>query len=164
MITLYRNEDDVLVFDSRIQSDNLKETRSANPDKVCVEGDGFEGSILVDGVIVPAETAIEDRLTAKILEIDVQARQQIRAGFTYDGATFSLSAAAQANWTGLLTAHNAGFMTFPVAVSTIDDNEYLVQDVQFFAAAFNHVSNILQTGRLLKTSAKNSRTPEDIEV
>lgn len=67
------------------------------------------------------QSAAIDR-DAAIHAIDAQCQAAIAQGFQFAGKTFSLSAAAQMNWTNL-DAKKAAF-TYPVEVSTKDDGAH----------------------------------------
>lgn len=95
----------------------------------------------VDGVLVdPEKVAVYSRIDARTVEL-------IGEGFTYDGETFSLSAAAQSNWLRIMTWKLAGTLTFPLTVSTKDNNTYIIADAAAFDAFYSAV-NAAVTGHV----------------
>jgi len=162
MITVYEKVDNEWIFFARNGHNTLKETKIKYAGKKCIEGQGYNGSKLVDGVIIPLEKTIDQRRKNRIAEIDKTSRETIKKGFSYDGEKFSLSAAAQSNWNSLIGLHNAGLAPFPIECSTIDDGVYNITSLDFFAAAFTAFGGRLKTGRALKLKVKTSDDPESV--
>lgn len=88
--------------------------------------------------------------------VDAAARSRIAAGFTHAGLTFSLSLAAQTNWTGLYSRVKAGHAgQLPRAVATIDDGaEYLVKDAADLEAIVEAIEAVIAAAQDLGNSAK----------
>ena len=86
--------------------------------------------------------------------IDRRTRELIAVGFAYDGETFSLSSQAQSKWHGLYNASSD--LTFPVKVTTVDNNEYSIPDgptgKAMYLTGINTVKTHLDSGRTLKKS------------
>ena len=98
---------------------------------------------------------IADIKHAKCMAIDMRSCELIDQGFVHNGKLFSLSAAAQRNWMALMDTHNAGLLTFPLAVSVkADDEEYVIQDaaefLAFWGAAMGTGKAHIDAGRALK--------------
>lgn len=86
-------------------------------------------------------------------EIDYKTGTLIAPGFAYDSYTFSASLAAQSNW-NVLKDEEPEF-TWPVEVSTIDNNSYDLQQANldgFWTAGRDAVKGNLDSGRALKKS------------
>jgi len=84
-------------------------------------------------------------------EIDTRTAILISAGFPYESNTFSLSVYAQINWTEIHTNQSA--FTFPLDISTLDNNEYSLAEanvVAFWTAGKDTLKRHLDTGRILK--------------
>lgn len=103
---------------------------------------------------VKLDTTLMDLPTLKSYrfgEIDYKTEILIGIGFVFDGETFSLSPNAQRNWDSIKTS-KADY-TFPLNVSTIDNNVYSLTNpnVQaFWVAARDALKNHLDSGRILK--------------
>lgn len=83
--------------------------------------------------------------------IDRKTGGLISVGFTYDSRTFSLSPNAQMNWSEIHS--NQSSFTFPLDISTINNDTYLLAAVDvdaFWSAAKNTVKGHLDSGRDLK--------------
>lgn len=104
----------------------------------------------------------------KILVIDEKTQSKIFEGFTHNGHTFSLSQNAQQNWSALMAYLVAGKLSFPYSVTTYDDDEYTIQDVQefetFINTAFYTVSYQIQYGRSLKLLVRGATTYEELDA
>lgn len=84
-------------------------------------------------------------------EIDYKTGLLIGAGFTFDSKQFSLSVPAQMNWNALKT--NETDFTFPVTITTIDNDEYSLAQVDlnaFWTAGRDKVQSTIDAGRSLK--------------
>ena len=86
----------------------------------------------------PTIPTLEEAKASKSEAIDRRTIELIAAGFTYAGATFSMSASAQQGWTSLGAAHSLGLTSFPMLISTQQGLEYSLVDaaacVAFLAA------------------------------
>jgi len=113
-------------------------------------------------------TAEHDQLTASIsnhnpaLErakitasaaIDQRTMELIDEGVVFDGSTFSLSVAAQANWIGMKQALDAGIISLPYTVTSFE-GEYVFTDyaeyITFYATGLGAIGYHTGTGRALK--------------
>lgn len=87
-------------------------------------------------------------------QIDAKTRDLIAGGFTYDSQQFSLSTPAQANWTTI--KGNKLDFSFPLKISTLDNNEYTLNDngdvESFWTAGKDEIKAHLDSGRTLKKS------------
>lgn len=114
------------------------------------------------------ERTLADVKRDKNALIDARTRELIGAGFTHDGHHFSLSDQAQMNIVGLKTPIDAGWVTFPHAMSTTDDNdpEYVLADVAaytaVYAAAVGTVKAHTDSGRTLKKAVAAAETIADV--
>ena len=113
---------------------------------------------LTNTELKPFKTAFEKRVNAhKIDKIHAQTRDQIKQGFTFDGHTSSLSAAAQANWQALLGLYNADLFT-DQHISTKDEGPYQLTKNKlkpFIHAAYNALNHALNSGRHKKANLNN---------
>lgn len=97
------------------------------------------------------ELTLDDYKELRYNEIDLKTQELISAGFTYDTGAFSLSAHAQLNWSEIHS--NQSEFTFPLGISTIDNNEYLLAAANvdaFWTAGKDAVKGHLDSGRSLK--------------
>jgi hypothetical protein len=112
----------------------------------------IETNILVnDGT--PKELTLSDYKTLRYNEIDAKTGALIGAGFTYDSKQFSLSSAAQRNWSEIHS--NQTEFTFPLAISTLDNDEYSLASANvnaFWTAGKDALKGHLDSGRALKKS------------
>lgn len=106
--------------------------------------------------------------TQRYLEIDTRTQELIAAGFVHDSKTFSLSLNAQHNWHSLLTVADKQWLTFPVTVSTFDNDEYSLANVaaldNFAQAGFNAVFGHLTSGRDLKKQIFDATTKAAVDA
>lgn len=90
----------------------------------------------------------------KNLTIDDRTSELISSGFVYDSTRFSLSRAAQTNWTNIYYGTKDGIMTPPINVSTMDDGEYTLQDASgvtsFYGLGLSYIQAQYDSGRALK--------------
>jgi hypothetical protein len=111
---------------------------------------------------------LSDTKHDKIIKIDEKTQSKIFEGFTHNGHTFSLSQNAQQNWSALMTYLVAGKLVFPYNVTTYDDDEYTIQNVQefetFINTAFYTVSYQIQYGRALKVAIRAATTHEQLDA
>jgi len=101
----------------------------------------------------------------KCADIDTRTRELIGQGFTFDGQVFSLSPAAQRNWSGLKTFES--IITWPTKISTIDDGEYELDQANlapFTGLGVGTVITHYASGRALKIQANAAGTVGDVEA
>ncbi len=112
----------------------------------------IQSSVLInDGTL--KELILDDYKQLRYNEIDYKTGLLIAPGFTYDTKIFSLSGNAQLNWSEIHT--NEDKFIFPLAISTVDNDEYsllLVNVHSFWEAGKDAVKGHLDTGRVLKKS------------
>lgn len=85
--------------------------------------------------------------------IDLKTNVLIGQGFVYDSTTFSLSIYAQTNWHTI--KNQTSEFTFPLDISTIDNNEYSLAEANvaaFWDAGKTILKGHLDSGRDLKKS------------
>ena len=90
-------------------------------------------------------------------EIDRKTGGLIQSGFTFDSKVFSASPPAQFNWNSI--KGNKPEFTFPLEISTLDNDTYNLTDVNvstFWASGRDHVKGHLDSGRALKKSIKDA--------
>jgi len=88
-------------------------------------------------------------------QIDIKTGALIAAGFAFDAQTFSLSLAAQSNWSNIKTnkAVFSGAALFPLQISTIDNNIYMLAEVDvdnFYMAGLTAVKTAYTGGSDIK--------------
>jgi hypothetical protein len=84
---------------------------------------------------VPPTPFVEDLVSIKnrlIFNVDMKTRTLIYLGFTYNSTLFSLSDAAQGNWTRMQLLKVSGMLTFPQTVSTASELGYVLTDESAF--------------------------------
>lgn len=127
-------------------------------DSLKVLGDSFITEANVDTTVLNhVAITLADNKATKNLAIDTRTVQLIGAGFTYDSKTFSLSTSAQMNWVGLKTLES--LFTWPVDISTKDDNEYSLVQANldaFLDAGRLAIQGHLDSGRTLKVSVADA--------
>ena len=109
---------------------------------------------------------VDHKKAEKIAEIDARTVELIEAGFDYNGEHFSMSPAAQMNWTQLQVHNITGAVTFPVGVSTSDDGEYQLQDAADFVGFITAIAGLkiasYDGGRVLKLQVKAATTLAEV--
>jgi hypothetical protein len=89
---------------------------------------------------------------AAIKAIDAQCEATIAQGFAFAGRTFSLSAAAQMNWTNMFIARS--LLTYPLEISTKDDGKHTLADASevaaFYTTGIGVVKAAIDTARAAK--------------
>ena len=99
-------------------------------------------------------------------EIDLKTQDLFKAGFQYDGQTFSLSQVAQTNWVAMDAVRSD--LTYPLGVSTIDDGEYVLADEAtlhaFALTAMGTGQAYYNSGRALKQAIKAAVTEPEINA
>lgn len=108
--------------------------------------------------------SLSEYKTKKHGEIDLKTQSLINKGFSFQNKDFSLSREAQLNWMSLMTMQ--AMYTWPVALGTIDGNEYLLSlaNMQsFVGTALGTVKSRLDSGRNLKVSVSNCLTIKEVD-
>jgi hypothetical protein len=100
---------------------------------------------------------LDELKTQRYEQIDFRTAELINNGFTFDSSSFSLSLAAQSNWTNIYGGQVAlsASGNFPMNVTTIDNDEYSLayEDVtMFWLTAVGTVKAHYDSGRSLKKS------------
>ena len=130
------------------------------------DDDGLDGAVqhLVD--MHEPDSPLPALKKAKNSAIDARTQQLIAAGFNWRGSTFSLSAAAQMNWTNLFIARQ--MLAFPLEVSTLGDGVYSVLDAAEMAAFYSnglaYTKAIIDSGRELKLRVGDAQTVAELEA
>jgi hypothetical protein len=97
-------------------------------------------------------------LLDKLLAIDTKTREIIHRGFIHDTKMFSLSIAAQLNWSRLRLRHATDIISYPVTVSTRSSEDYAIADeaalIAFFVALDTTIESILATGRTHRATVR----------
>ena len=101
--------------------------------------------------------------------VDNATDARVAQGFRLDGHRFSLSPAAQLNWTGLLATATAGVVQFPVACScqchkAAYSLQSTMQLMQFVGTALVTIEVALSAGRALKVRLEGCVTLEDTKA
>lgn len=87
--------------------------------------------------------------------IDDTSNYLINKGFEFDDNFFSLSLAAQSNWSTLYSFWKGGDLSNSITISTKLNSSYLLTEEKmsdFFQTGFNTVNSVLAEGRQLKQS------------
>jgi hypothetical protein len=111
---------------------------------------------------VPPTPPVEELLSIKnrlMFNIDVKTKTLIYVGFVYNSTLFSLSDAAQGNWTRMQLMKVSGMLTFPQTVSTAAEVGYVLADeaafTGFIIAYAATVKGRLDSGIALRASVMN---------
>lgn len=114
---------------------------------------------------------LEELKKEKMSEIDAKTNQLILSGFEYNGHFFSMSTAAQRNWSGLAAAHSLGMLPIPMPVSTVDEDQYFLQDsseVLAFLGAYlmyqTDPTKPLHQGRVLRAQVRAATSPSEVRA
>ncbi|MCA9497098.1 MAG: DUF4376 domain-containing protein [Nanoarchaeota archaeon] len=102
-------------------------------------------------------------------KIDAKTQSIIAQGFAFDGNTFSLSLAAQSNWTNIKTnkVDFAAAGLFPLQISTIDNNTYMLSEANvenFWSAGLVAVKGAYTSGADIKKLVFDATTIEELEL
>lgn len=101
----------------------------------------------------------------KNASIDARTQALISNGFAFDGHGFSLSPAAQMNWSGLKTFE--AILTWPVKVTANGDVEYPLAQanlIPFVGTALGTVAAHYTSGRVLKLLVNACTTEAQVEA
>jgi len=102
---------------------------------------------------------------ARYNAVDFRTTQLIEAGFTYASKSFSLSGPAQLNWLTLQAIANK--FTWPVKISTLDNGEYSLEQVNldaFAQIAKDKTQGHLDSGRALKLQINAATTQAALDA
>jgi hypothetical protein len=150
-----------------------------NPDMSGVEGVDKRYWKIVGNSVVEMSQEEKDAKDASILpsvkqqkmdQIDAKTAKLVSVGFDFDGHTFSLSLAAQQNWTGLQVAISQGYLSevaFPFEIATLDNGTYDLQwedAPTFFQNVLSALSTRLAAGRALKKQVEEATTLAEVEA
>lgn len=148
-----------------------------NPDLSAVENvKKYYWKIDGDSVVEmsPAEKEVVDLVKVpelqyeKFAAVDLVTKQQIYNGFTHASTVFSLSNEAQMNWMRIRMIQQAGGITFPYSISTMDNDEYMIEDEPeldlFFTAMSTKLAYEIGVGRALKDQVKALTTASEVEA
>lgn len=125
--------------------------RQAHPWMYTANGERFDKYALDGAAIVEYITTLSDYKANKNAQIDRRTRELIVEGFMFDNQTFSASIEAQKNWLAIEAAESK--FTFPIKITTIDDQEYSLAQVDkddFIQTGIDHVKGHIDSGRALK--------------
>lgn len=107
----------------------------------------------------------------RIRQIDAHTTELILAGFPFDNHNFSMSEAAQRNWTGMGTVLALGMMSFPFPISTVDEGVYILQSqehcLQFLGTYMLYQASPsypLAQGRTLKAQVNAATTKAEVDA
>ncbi|MHA2254424.1 MAG: hypothetical protein ACXAD7_29055 [Candidatus Kariarchaeaceae archaeon] len=107
--------------------------------------------------------------TQRYIDIDSKTSILINAGFTFDSSSFSLSLAAQSNWTNIHSGKDelSASGAFPMDVTTLNNDEYSLDygDVNsFWMSAVGTVKYYYDSGRSLKKSIFDASGSAQVNV
>lgn len=149
-----------------------------NPDMSMVEGvpkkywkiEDDQLTVMTDEEIAIIKSEeLEAYKQAAMKRIDAKTTEILSRGFQFDGHLFSLSVAAQSNWTGMQVAVSQGYLTesnFPFEIATLDNKAYKLQwedSAAFFMAVLGSISTTLATGRHFKKVISAANTFDDVD-
>ena len=98
-------------------------------------------------------------------DIDIKTKELIEQGFVYDSTIFSTSETAQRNWMAMdqLRAD----LTYPFAVSTKSDGEYIFADTteihSFVLTGMGTIDYHYSSGRALKLQVNAATTESEVD-
>lgn len=111
------------------------------------------------------ETVTLGEKEAKNTLIDTRTQELIAQGFAFDGHVFSLSPAAQMNWSGLKTFE--ALLAWPVKITANGDLEYSLAQanlVPFVGTALGTIAAHYTSGRALKLQVNAATTQAEIDA
>lgn len=153
-----------------IHNPDLSEVEGVDPKYWKISGDDVVEMAQEEKDIVDAQE-LADYKQAKIDAIDARTSELIMAGFPFDGQNFSMSEAAQRNWTGMGTVLALGLLPFPLPISTVDEGTYILNDqahcLQFLGAYMlyqAHPAYPLSAGRVLKAQVNAATTKAEVDA
>jgi hypothetical protein len=103
----------------------------------------------------------------KFDKIDIRTQELISEGFEFSLKRFSLSAAAQNNFTSLYTIRDT--VEYPVKINTIDDlDTHLLADAtavsDFYLAAIDTLRTLLDAGTALKDQVRAASNTAEVDA
>lgn len=111
---------------------------------------------------------LEDRILLTLKLIDMKTQEIIQRGFVWNNIVFSLSIPAQSNWNAIFSRNLAGKLSLPYAVTSENDEEYIIQDQTefdgFIDQAVYAVGYQIYYGRQLKLYVKSLTTHEALDA
>lgn len=135
-------------------------------DIISVLGGSISDEAALDAVVSAHEAVcLSDLKVKKNAVIDARTQELIAQGFTFDGHGFSLSPAAQMNWSGLKTFET--LLTWPVKVTASGDVEYSLAQanlIPFVGTALGTVAAHYTSGRALKLQVNACETAAQVEA
>lgn len=117
----------------------------------------------------PGEFSYPSRLCmvkgAKFEQIDARTAAIVEAGFSYEGAMYSLSLNSQIKLQGMLVL--SAHLSYPIVFNSLDDNSTAVLDnatelTVFVGTAANTMRAILDSGTALKDLVRAATTEEGV--
>jgi len=165
-------------FDNYVQN-TLSETDTAytftivsNDIQQVVTYDKVDGVVTEEdvGVISEYSEIVGINKRVKLAQIDMRTKRLIYQGAPWPPkapvAIMSLSDEAQRNWIALMVVSSG--LSYPYAVTTIDDNQYNFGDVtelqQFCLYCLSVVSGRIATGRTLKLQVNACTTIQQLDA
>ena len=135
-------------------------------DELCIDGDSFSDESACDLVVQNHEIETLDQLKVRRgTEVDIRTDELIGQGFAFDSKQFSLSLPAQKNWLGLKVLES--MLTWPVAITTINDNEYQLAQANvnnFVGAGQMVIQTHLNSGRALKVQISSAANKAAVDA
>lgn len=122
----------------------------------------------LDNVVTAHEGQLYNNKSEKNKQIDRKTQRLILSGFTYASKTFSLSPSAQINWIGLKQSADSGFLTYPVPVTTLGDQEHELLNAAdvtaFYATGLSVIQGHLNSGRDLKVQVNAASNQTELDA
>jgi len=155
------NKNEFVISDSVPSDCPIDAGHLIDSSSVCI----VDNDVLVnDGT--PKNLPLSDYKQLRYNEIDGKTMSLIFGqGFTFDSHQFSLSIPAQGNWTNIKT--NISDFTFPLDVTTVDNNTYSLSEtdvVAFWTAGRDAVKTNMDSGRVLKKSVYDATTSAQVDA
>jgi len=136
--------------------------------KIIPKGSGQDYYYRWTGTEYVREWILEDLKIFKNNQIDLHTRMIISNGVLYDDHIFPLDIPDQSTWHGIFNAIEAGVITYPIKVMDKVNNPYYLADAAAFQAmyfyGFGAVSEILESGRVIKAEVNACTTKEEIDA
>jgi hypothetical protein len=134
-------------------------------DKLTIDSlDKKNSLIYLTGAIVPQNLSEYKELKNSI--IDKRTKELIDQGFVFDSVLFSTSETSQRNWMALDQFRND--LTFPFAVSTKNDGEYMIADANtthsFTLTALGTIEYHYASGRALKQQVNEASSESEVDA
>ncbi len=133
-----------------------------------VYGDRFDAEL--PGWVL-SEDALDLAKAEKVAAIDSRTSELIKRGFEYAEKRFSMSDAAQRNWTALAAGLANDMISFPMPVSTVDEASHMLKSANelkaFLGAYLMYQANPdepLGSGRALKELVAAAEAVGEVEA